>query len=133
MNLDQFVDTTLGQFVHFDEVWGAQCMDLVRVYIRDVLGDQYQPPLVRNAYSVWNNYPKEHYERIKNTKYNFPLPGDIIIWHYVYGGTGHIAIVLDADVNSFTVLSQNDPRGKPTIKKTYKYNWMVLGWLHPIK
>lgn len=133
MNLSKFISEYEGKYVHWDKVHGAQCVDLVRMYVSKVLGDVYQFPPVRIAYDIWNKYPKAYYERIKNAPTNFPLPGDIVIWHWAYGGTGHIAIVIEADVNSFTCLTQNDPKNKPAIKKVYKYSWMVLGWLHPIK
>jgi len=133
MDLSQFIKEYENKFVHYDTVYGAQCMDLARVYVREVLGDQYQFPPVGIAYEVWNKYPKAHYDRIKNSPTNFPLPGSIVLWHWAYGGTGHIAVAAEGcDRKTLLCVTQNDPKNSPTIIKRYKYNWMVLGWLQPI-
>lgn len=128
MNLPEFVKEYNNKYVHWDKVHGAQCTDLVRVYIREVLLDR-QPKLVSIASQIWYNYPKEYYEGIKNLPDNFPLPGNIVIWNCTYGGTGHIAIALGCTTNKLVVFSQNDPKNSKAKIREYKNYRHVLGWL----
>jgi hypothetical protein len=130
MNLNEFISEHDNTYVHFDKVWGAQCMDLFRVYVEKVLKFN-QTPLVRNAYAVWLTNSSD-FERIKNAPDNFPLPGDIVIWHWRYGGTGHIAIAVDGCTSTKLIcFSQNDPtNSKARIREYKNYNY-VLGWLRP--
>ena len=129
MKLAEFVQKHNGQHVNFDNVHGAQCMDLYRQYVGEVLGLP-QSPLVAGAADVWRRYQKAHYERIRNGLDNYPAPGDIVIWSRSYGPAGHIAIAVEADRNSLTCFSQNDPGGTRAGLKLYNYRG-VLGWLHP--
>lgn len=131
MDLAEFIAKYEMKFVHFDDMYGAQCMDLYRVYVREVLGFE-QSALVRNAAAVYHNYPAKHWERIANGRTNFPLPGDVVIWSKWYSRslTGHIAIAESATINDLVCFSQNDPGGSPAILKRYNYRH-VLGWLHP--
>lgn len=131
MTLTEFVELHARQYVNFNPRTGfKQCMDLFRVYVRDVLGDDYQPGGVRIAAQVYYNYPTAYWERIPNKPTNYPQPGDVVIWAWWYGGTGHIAICVEADVNRMTCFSQNDPGGSPCVLKEYDYD-RVLGWLRP--
>jgi septal ring factor EnvC (AmiA/AmiB activator) len=59
------------------------------------------------------------------------LPVLIICWDSSWGeGDGHTALVLKADVNSFTVLEQNNPIGSPVRQGTHAYQG-VQGWIYP--
>jgi hypothetical protein len=131
MTLDEFVTAHNGQYVNFDQVYGPQCMDLYRVYVRDVLGFE-QSKGVANAWQVYYNYPAALWERIPNGPTNYPQPGDVVIWSRWYSRslTGHIAICVDAGDSWLTCFSQNDPGGSPCILKEYGYRY-VLGWLRP--
>lgn len=134
MTLQEFITLNAGKYVNFNPRTGfKQCMDLFRVYVRDVLGDDYQPKPVRNAAAVWNNYPERYWIKVFNNVANFPQPGDVVIWSKWKSPslTGHIAICVEADVNRMTCFSQNDPGGTCAMLREYDYT-RVLGWLRPI-
>lgn len=113
----------------------AQCFDLVVGYIVDV----YNLPIdtfsgLLHAYQIFTN-PTErtgtHFDFIQNNLWTVPKQGDIIVWSNKYGPSGHTAIVHEADVNTITAFSQNDPTGSPC--QLRKYNYMnILGFLRKI-
>ena len=128
MTLDEFVSKWNGKPCDFDGSYGNQCVDLYRMYVKEVLQKPQTPP-VSGAKDIWNSCPG--FTKIANSPDNFPLPGDVMIWGSKYGPYGHVAIVTKADINTFTCFSQNDPVGTlPTIK-TYKAWSTLLGWLRP--
>lgn len=129
MSLDQFLTKYANKSNDYDGVYGFQCYDLFQFYNRDVVG----APFVTGdaAKDIWETYPRAFYERIGNEPTNYPVRGDVVIWGSGYGIYGHVAICTEADVNAFTVLSQNDPVGVPSIYKTYTSWKGVLGWLRP--
>ena len=132
MNIDQFLKQYENKSWDFDGMYGNQCFDLFQFYNRDVVG----APFVTGASAkdIWNTYPKAFYEQIANGATNYPKKGDVMIWGDKYGVYGHVAICSEdgnPQTDSFTVLSQNDPVGVPSIYKTYS-DWRgVLGWLRP--
>jgi len=132
MNIDNFLAKYQNKSNDFDGYYGSQCFDLFQFYNRDVVG----APFVTGAGAkdIWNTYPKDFYERIDNTPTAYPKKGDVVIWGSAYGPYGHVAIASEdgnPQTDSFTVLSQNDPAGVPSIYKTYS-DWKgVLGWLRP--
>lgn len=131
MTLQQFVDKWNGKGIDFDGAYGNQCVDLYRMYVKEVLGLPQTPPVV-GAKDIWTGETRG-FEKVTNTPEGVPLPGDVMIWGSKYGPYGHVAVCTKADVNSFTCFSQNDPVGSLCGLKTYK-NWSYLsGWLHPIK
>ncbi len=134
MTYTQFKQKYLNKPVDFDGAFGAQCVDLFRFYVRDVLATP-QPKGVTGAADFWTNYEtdpnlNQHFAKVSNTPNGVPKQGDVIVWNRKYGPYGHIAIVDSADVNNLTCLSQNDPIGQPTILKNYKYT-NIYGWLQP--
>jgi hypothetical protein len=130
ISLEAFIAKWEGKKVDWDGHYGAQCVDLYRQYVQEVLGFP-QSPGVAGAKDIWDTYLPEYYDRIPNTPSGVPEPGDIMIWGSKYGQWGHVAIVLSANTSSFTCLSQNDPIGSPIIKKKYTAWGSVLGWLRP--
>jgi hypothetical protein len=128
MDLYEFIRNHTKRHVNFDDVHGPQCTDLVRLYIEEVLGFD-QLPLVEIAPQIWYKVDESLYEKI-------PLPGniaefgDIGIWDWRYGGTGHIAIAVCGDSKRAVFFSQNDPGGTPPELKLYGYDFM-LGLLRP--
>jgi len=132
LTIDEFLAKYQNKSWDFDNFANAQCFDLFQFYNRDVVGG----PFVTGAGAkdIWETYPKNLYERIPNGATNYPKKGDVMIWGTAYGPYGHVAICSEdgnPQTDSFTVLSQNDPAGVPSIYKTYK-DWKgVLGWLRP--
>ena len=129
MTIKQFFDTYKDKASDFDGYYGAQCVDLVQFYNRDVYGG---PRLTGNAADVWDTYPKDSYTRVVNSPTNNPAQGDIVIWNRNAGnGAGHIAVCFAADSSHFTSLDQN--WGVPqAIFIVHDYT-NVMGWLHPTK
>lgn len=130
MTLQQFVDTYTDKTIDFDGAYGGQCVDLYRQYCKEVLNIP-QSPGVTGAKDIWNSYLSNYFDRIPNTPDGIPQPGDIMIWSDKYGPFGHVAIVLQATLTTFTCFSQNDPTGAKCIRKTYRTYAPTLGWLHP--
>lgn len=128
MTLDEFVNKWNGKPCDFDGSYGNQCVDLYRMYVKEVLNKPQTPP-VAGAKDIWNSCPG--FTKIPNAPDNFPLPGDVMIWGSKYGPYGHVAIVTKADINTFTCFSQNDPVGTLPVVKTYKAWSSLLGWLRP--
>lgn len=132
--LEQFIKENNGKQV---EVTGSanakfQCVDLVNLYIRDVLG----LPIVE-----WTNaqdFPKKclppKYEYILNGDTNFPLKGDIVIWSSK-DNVGHIAICIEnGNINNFKSFDQNWSKPLYCTLETHVYtgtNHKVIGWLRP--
>jgi len=132
MNLTEFVAENGGKFLDFDKAYGDQCFDLYRFYCRDVLNIPQSPPTGSSgAIMIASNYLSKYLDKIPNTPDGVPKKGDIIIWNRKYGPYGHVAIVIDANVKSFTAFSQNDPVGSPCIIKKYSSCWGVECWLRP--
>lgn len=129
MKLQNFIDKYNGKAVDFDGYYGPQCVDLAQQYNKELFNG---PFLSGNgAKDIWNTYPQSIYDRVANSPTGVPNPGDIIIWGSSYGPYGHIAICIEANVNNFKCLSQNDPIGALTGIRDYPNYNGVLGWLHP--
>ncbi len=130
MNLDTFIKKYNGKKIDFDGHYQNQCMDLYRFYVSEVL-ELPQSPGVSSAYQVFDTASTKDYDKIRNTPSGVPKKGDIIIWQKGYGGYGHIAIVVDANVNGILSFDQNHTgRLDPCQLVNHNYN-LVLGWLHP--
>jgi len=127
--LNEFAIWAIGKKLDYDFWYGAQCVDLVQFYNRDVIGGTFLSGT--SAKDIWNTYPTNFYIRVANSPTGIPPEGAIVIWGTEYGSDGHIAIrVGNADTKTFSALSQNDPIGRETHIKTYTYAG-VLGWLVP--
>jgi hypothetical protein len=134
MTYAEFKAKYLGKKVDYDLAYNSQCVDLIRFYWKEVFNIS-QPKGVTGAKDFWNNYEtdpnlKNNFDKILNTPNAVPKTGDIVIWSGSYGKYGHIAICDQADVNSLTCLSQNDPLGRETHLKKYNYNF-IYGWFSP--
>lgn len=112
-----------------------QCFDLAVAYCEDVLG---MPRAIfaglLNASQIFTMptiSTASRFDFIENTPWSIPIKGDVVVWGKSYGPSGHVAIVHEANVNSLTAFSQNDPIGKPCIMRTYTYTH-ILGWLRAI-
>lgn len=137
LTLQQFKDKYLGKQVEYHSYGSgsyAQCVDLVNAYINQCLDTQtkdYTEIIGTNAKDFVTKYDPEDFEYIKNTPTGVPQQGDIPIWNgNVGGGVGHVAIVLEANVNSFKSLDQNWSQKERVTLETHDYK-NVLGWLRP--
>jgi hypothetical protein len=139
MNLDDFRFKWTNKPTDFDGVYPNQCMDLMHFYAYQVLGITDKSVLAKPwAAKVFTEFSwPQYFTRIDNKADNYPQKGDLFFFsealNYdpkVKHGYGHVCIVIDADVNSFSSFDANWPVGTlPHIQHhDYKY---ALGWLRP--
>ena len=113
MTIVEFVKKNNGKKVDYDGVFGAQCVDLFRQYVLDVLGISEHTGScstsggAKDLYLDYNKMPleKKYFVRITNKSFE---PGDVLVWDE--NGTnkfGHVAIYLGKLDNDFIVFEQN--------------------------
>lgn len=132
MTLQDFITKYNGKYLDFDGYYGAQCVDALQFYAKEVVG---APAFTGNAKDIPNTYDKNFYTWIPNSISAVPQSGDIIIWgSSVGGGYGHIAVCQSANILSFTSFEQNWPLNTPCHSQTHNDLYKgVLGWLRPKK
>jgi cell wall-associated NlpC family hydrolase len=141
--VDSFVNKWNGKGTDFDGAYGYQCVDLMRQFLKDVLGISSALPTSKadnySAYSIFANANDSRFTKIYNSPSVFPQKGDIIFFNKTSGNqSGHVAIFLSNDgSNAFTSFDQN-ASGKLDVprKVPHKYTadggfGAVAGWLHP--
>lgn len=131
MSLDDFIAKYNGKGIDFDGAFGAQCVDLYRQYVKEVLGYPQSPP-VEGAKDIWGTYLPEYYQRVENTPYGVPEKGDVVIFGTGLGKYGHVSIFIEGTASKFTSFDQNYPLGSLCHKQGHTYKG-VLGWLKPLK
>ena len=104
MNLNEFYKKYNGKNVDMDNYAGAQCVDLIKAYFKDVLNVPVKA--YGNAINYWTSFEKHkeltsNFEKVKG----LPKKGDIVIFNYA--PYGHIAIVWAINGNTLTVFEQN--------------------------
>ncbi len=112
MKFNEFLNKYNNKHVDYDNAYGGQCVDLFRMYAKEVL-EISQPRGVVGAKDFWKNYESDpnlynNFVRIKNTLSFVPKKGDVAIWYN--GAYGHIAICTGkGDTKFFEVFEQNKP------------------------
>lgn len=113
MTIVEFVKKYNGKKVDYDGVFGAQCVDLFRQYVLDVLGISEHTGScstsggAKDLYLDYNKMPleKKYFVRITNKSF---VPGDVLVWdESVTNNFGHVAIYLGKLDNDFIVFEQN--------------------------
>ena len=113
MTIVEFVKKYNGKKVDYDGVFGAQCVDLFRQYVLDVLGISEHTGScstsggAKDLYLDYNKMPleKKYFVRITNKSF---VPGDVLVWdESVTNNFGHVAIYLGNLDNDFIVFEQN--------------------------
>jgi hypothetical protein len=136
MKLREFIETWRGKEVDFDGHYKGQCVDLFRLYCREVLELPKQPRGVIGAADFWTNYETDPvlqaaFGKIANMPSGVPRFGDVVIWNKKAGkGYGHIALFIEGNVHRFTSLDQNWPTLSVVTETTHDYVH-VSGWLRP--
>lgn len=104
----QFLDKYLRTAQDIDNVYWAQCVDLARLYSKEVL-DIPLGSFGGTARSGWFNTKKtfdpKKWEKIEWRPWIVPKQGDIIF--YDTGVSGHVAVVDTANKIDITVIEQN--------------------------
>lgn len=113
MNLEEFVKKYKGKKVDFDNVYGAQCVDLFRQYSKECLGIPEHTGSCSTsggAKDLFLDYPKMEKEKkyfTRETK-KAMIQGDILIWNETETNKyGHVAIYLGKLNNSLIVFEQD--------------------------
>ena len=127
MRFDYWASSNLGKAIDYDGVYGVQCVDLVKHYIKNVL--EFTPQSIGNAIEYYNkrntsSYLKENFKWIDNYKELIPQAGDICVFTSK-SGKGHISVATGEGTTSyFYSYDENYPSGKhepmTLIKHSYK-------------
>ena len=135
MTFAEFKKKHVGKAMDFDGVAGAQCVDLVKYYLKEVF--DITAGAWGDAHCYYDNYNnlsllKQHFTRIANTPSFVPKKGDIVVWSPKLsgGGWGHIAIATgEGNTNYFYSYDQNwtgNHDACKMIKHNYNYVYGVL-------
>ena len=113
MTLEEFVIKYKGTKVDYDMAYGAQCVDLFRQYVKDVLGIKEHTGAcstsggAKDLFLDYDKMPVEKKYFYKSKQKNW-VAGDVLIWDKTEKNQyGHVAIYLGKLGNSFLVFEQN--------------------------
>lgn|SRR3990167_8427424 len=126
----QFIKKWNGKYADYDSWYGAQCVDIVQYWIKN-LG---YAPVYGNAKDIYYNAPDRNFLKYKKTLTNTPKPGDIVVW----GGPpadrrwGHTDIFVKGNLFWFQGFDQNWPPNSPAHLENHSYRG-ILGILRPRK
>lgn len=142
MSVNEFFKKWNGRFCEYNnDPYKFQCVDLMRQYIKEVLGFPPYQAIAPNEYAklMYKAIPAsgtKYFIKIPNTPTGVPQQGDIVFWDGpvlgVTGIAGHVAIFDSGNVNYLISFDQNYPKGSPCkfVKHSYRG---VMGWLRPRK
>jgi hypothetical protein len=130
MTIQDFINQHNGQWLDFDGVYGAQCVDLVQFWSKALGG----PVFSGNAKDIAGQ-TRGFYTWVPNSPSGVPPMGAIVVWDGGFNnGPGHVGIRCgNANTSNFDAFVQNDPggpNGGPAHIKNYSY-YHVAGWLVP--
>jgi hypothetical protein len=119
MTFNEFRLLNIGKKVEVVGDPQNQCVDLVNAYLKDC----FDINVIRgNANDFPVNAPQSKFQYIKNTLWNIPPEGAICVWNGNVGnGNGHLAIIIKANLLTFTSLDQNWPKGSPVAEVKHNY------------
>lgn len=109
MTLDEFVKEYEGKKVDYDGYYGAQCVDLVRLYIH-LVWNLPQPQNIISAYEAYTRWLRcgDGFNEISWKSITKIARGDIIVFPPTDTNSyGHIAIVLDVTADEVLCFEQN--------------------------
>ena len=134
MNYNEFINEYNGKSFDYDGKSGAQCVDLIKMYLNKVFG--LTPGAWGNAKDYYENYNnnsvlKANFTRIANTASFVPQKGDIAVWGAGLGNTyGHVAIATGEGNTSEFYSYDLNWNGKTVHKVQHTYKGF-LGVLRP--
>lgn len=137
MTFNEWVKENLGKGIDYDGVYGVQCVDLAKHYIKNVLG--ITPESIGNAIEYYNKrktseYLTKNFKWIDNTPEFIPKKGDLCVFTSK-SGNGHISVATGEGTTSyFYSYDQNFPKAKhePMTKIKHSYT-SFLGVFRPKK
>ena len=135
MTFDEWVKKYSGKAIDYDGTYGVQCVDLVKHYVKNVLG--ISPKSIGNAIEYYNKrnkvaYLKDNFRWHNNTPDFIPKKGDICVFTSK-SGNGHVSVATGEGTTSyFYSYDQNYPKAQhePMTKIKHSYN-SFLGVLRP--
>ena len=137
MTFEKWVSQNLGKSIDYDGVYGVQCVDLAKHYIKNVLG--VKPESIGNAIEYYNKrktseYLTKNFKWIDNTAEFVPKKGDLCVFTSK-SGNGHISVATGEGTTSyFYSYDQNYPKSKHEPMTLVKHNYTsFLGVLRPKK
>ena len=137
MTFEKWVSQNLGKSIDYDGVYGVQCVDLAKHYIKNVLG--VKPESIGNAIEYYNKrktseYLTKNFKWIDNTAEFVPKKGDLCVFTS-RSGNGHISVATGEGTTSyFYSYDQNFPRAKHEPMTLVKHSYTsFLGVLRPKK
>lgn len=137
MTFDQFVKKYIGTAIDYDGAAGAQCVDLIKLYLQHVFGIS---PFsfggsAKNLYRDYSSTPEafsDEFKRIRYIKGELPKRGDIVVWGKSKGGGhGHVAIATGTS-NSEGFYSYDMNWDGKAMKLVHHDYSGVLGYLRPV-
>ena len=121
MKFNEFIEKVKAMGgVDTDGFYGKQCMDLWNYYCNNVLGisDNMGANFAKDILS--NANVKKHFNVVKNYPSYIPPKGAVANWQGF--SKGHVAIVLDANIDTFKCIEQNWT-GKCELSETNHNYW----------
>jgi len=139
MNYKEFAEEYEGVEVDFDNMYGAQCVDLARFYWQKVCGlNRPQQPNTTpsgGAKDLINNVTGAIANRLRvRAKTESPQAGDIVIWGAANKNPwGHVAILMQVGEGHIEVFEQDGlNQGKGAYWKVRPINESILGYITAI-
>lgn len=136
--MENWLKTAIGKSLDPDRTYGLQCKDVIDDYAMALWPGKSWIETVKpviGAKSVYNAAPEAFWFKTLNDPHNtnqVPQRGDVIVWNgNLGGGDGHIAVVLSAGANGFTVIEQDGFKKVPAYQKFYSNYSNVIGWMTP--
>lgn len=141
MTFNTFIKTYYGKATDYDGAYSAQCVDLIKMYLRYVFG--ITPKSIGNAHAYFDNFNlhpflKNNFVRIKNSPKFIPMKGDICVFGKKFSKShkcGHIGIATDESCLKYVYMYDQNATGNNDAVKIskYDYNRNFLGVLRPIR
>lgn len=131
MTFDKFLNTyKTGKSYAYNGTYKGECVSLVKLYIRDVLGGT--PQSIGNAKDYWTKrngaYIQSLFKPIANTPEFVPQKGDVFVRSS--GIWGHVGIVISATQHEFKTIEQN-AKGCRVVKRVTHTDWKNINFLRP--
>lgn len=131
MKLDEFINKYINTKVDFDNIYGAQCVDLFRQYCKDVLCIPHTGGVL-GAKDLFLDYAKMPLEQkyFQRISIEDSKPADIIIWNKTQTNQyGHVAIIISILDNNKVLVFEQDGFKQNGAKLTTRSVKNVLGVL----
>ena len=133
MTLEEFVKKYIGKKVDFDMVYGAQCVDLFRLYNKEVWGNPHTGA-VDGAKDLVVNYERMPLEQrflsLVPVNRDFVKAGDVAVWNATeVNKYGHVAIVVGLLGDESLIVFEQDGFKQDGAKLNVRSIKNLLGFL----